>query len=287
MSQVTGSSRPGGSGVPSFCPIWSRLWSDQDRLRTGSYLGRQTASLSPSHRCRTGYLLAPSPPPPRGAREASWPTAPSNEIRPGSRHHRRHRTGCRASPSSAPGAPSLRIPRVPFRSASTPSHPCCCDRLRAAVALPKGSPAAPVATTSRRLSSIGLPGSSGDLLAAPACASMPPGRSTGGRLMLDRSARRAASSRGGPGRRSRFCPASAHSLGRRPRGSATWWRSLQRGRGRGPSVPRCRCSMGPGSRIIRESIWGDSATRSQRREARTRAGRRCAEAAPDGLSAGP
>jgi hypothetical protein len=163
VPQVTGSSRPGGSLVPSFCPIWSRLWSDQDRLRTGSYLGRQTAPLSPSHRCRAGYLLAPSSPPPRGAREASWATAPSNEIRPGSRHHRRHSTGCRASPSSAPGAPSLRIQRVPFSSASTPSHPCCCDRLRAAVALPKGSPAAPVASTSRRSRSIGLIGSSGDL----------------------------------------------------------------------------------------------------------------------------
>jgi hypothetical protein len=163
VSQVTGSSRPGGSWVPSFCPIWSRLWSDQDRLRTGGYLGRQTAPLSPSHRSRTGCLLAPSPTPPRGAREASWPTAPSNEMRPGSHHHRRHRTGCRASPSSAPGAPSLRIQRVPFRSASTPSHPCCRDRLRA----PEGHgvipECAPVAATSRRSRSIGLPGSSGDL----------------------------------------------------------------------------------------------------------------------------
>jgi hypothetical protein len=114
VSQVTGSSRPGGSLVPSFCPIWSRLWSDQDRLRTGRYLGRQTASLSPSRRCHS----AASSPPLRLRLEArAKPPGPLRRVTksaPDLGHHRRHRTGHQTSPSSAPGAPSLRIQRVPF-----------------------------------------------------------------------------------------------------------------------------------------------------------------------------
>lgn len=163
VSQVTGSSRPGGSLVPSFCPIWSRLWSDQDRLRTGGYLGRQTASLSPSHRCRTGCFTIASPPPPRGAREASWPSAPSNEIRPGSRSpltpqnwlpsQSQLRPGGAVTPHPE-GALPIDLDALAPLLLRSPQGGCCS---------PAGIQCAPVAATSRRSHSIGLLGSSGDL----------------------------------------------------------------------------------------------------------------------------
>lgn len=163
VSQVTGSSRPCGSWVPSFCPVWSRLWSDQDRLRTCAYLGRQTASLSPSHRCRTGYLLASSSPQPRGAREASWPPAPSDEIRPGSRSPLTPQNWMPSQAQLRPGGAVTPHPDGALLIGLDALTPLLLRSPQGVCCSPAGIQCAPVAATSRRLSPIGLPGSSGDL----------------------------------------------------------------------------------------------------------------------------
>lgn len=192
VSQVTGSSRPGGSWVPSFCPIWSRLWSDQDRLRTGRYLGRQTAPLSPSHRYRTGYLLASSSPPPRGAREASWPSAPSNEIRPGSRSRLTPQNWLPSQSQLRPGGAVTPHPKGALPIGLDALTPLLLRSPQGAGGSRSDPAVRPGRCNVTALSLHRAPRLKWRLVAAPACASMPPGRSTGGRLMLHRSACRAA-----------------------------------------------------------------------------------------------